>query len=112
MLISLHIDRDNDKAMQMLEQAGKDFPNRPDELISLYGHLNPKDPSCVNYFKQSIRAHADDPYSFGGLLRYFVSTTFEYGKAIEVSTKALSGFSRKLLGKIVRKDVKSTFFVK
>lgn len=75
LLISYHIDRDKDKAKRMLEQASKDFPNHPDEFISLYDHLNPKDPTCVNYFKQSIRA--EDPYSFGGLLPYLVSTTFD-----------------------------------
>lgn len=101
-LIGLYIHLDVNKALQMLEQARKDFPNRFDEFISLYGLFKPRDPSCVDYFKQSIRAHRDDPNSFRVLLDFFGSTTFEYAKVIEVSTKALFHFLK-------RRDFKEMF---
>lgn len=92
LLVHLCIDLDVNRANRILKQARQDFPDRLEEMISLDGRLKPRHPSCVSYFKRAIRAHKDDPNSFEGLLNYFDSTTYEYGKAIEVSTKALSNF--------------------
>lgn len=92
LLIGFYIELDVNKASGLLEQARQDFPNRLEEMTSLYGLLKPKQPSCVDYFRRAIRAHKDDPNSFEGLLNYFGSTTYEYAKAVEVSTKALFNF--------------------
>lgn len=92
-LITLYIEMDDTRtATRLLEQTKKDFPERLEDFISLYGRLRPKNPSCVDHFKRGIRAHKDDPNSFTGLLEYFSSTSHEYAKAIEVSTKALASF--------------------
>lgn len=116
LLISLYNELDITKATNVLKQVRKDLPNRLNEMISMYGLLKPKHPSCVNYFKQSLRANKDDPNSYTGLINYFVSSTHEYGKAIEVCTKALSNFQQKddfqeiferrqhLLKKIIRQN--------
>lgn len=95
LFVGLCVELDVGKAARVLQQARNNFPDRLEEMISLYGLLKPKAPSCVDYYKRAIRAHKDDPNSFEGLLNYFESTTFEYAKAIEVSTKALSNFLKK-----------------
>lgn len=90
--IALYIELDTSKATSILEQATKDFPDRFDELISMYGLLNPNHPSCVTYFKRALRTNKEDLNSFQGLLDYFTSSTYEYAKAIEVSSAALLNF--------------------
>lgn len=114
--ISLYTDMEKNKALAILKKAKRDFPDRLDEMSSLNGLLNPTHSSCVKYFKQSLKFHKDDPNALNGLLDYFGSTTYEYAKAIEVSTKALFIFLQKddfkdmfeyrinLLKKIIRQD--------
>lgn len=95
LLITLYIDLDINQATNILNQTRKDFPDRLDEFISFYGKLKPSHPICVKYFKRALSANMDDPDSFSGLLTYFSTTSYEYAKAIEVSTKALSLFLKK-----------------
>lgn len=92
LLIGLYIEVDANKAHRMLRQVKKDFPNRLGEIVWLHGQLQPTHPSCVDYYKQALRAHKDDPNSFEGLLDYYETTTYEYAKAIEVCTKAMYNF--------------------
>lgn len=80
------------RATNILRKAEKDFPDRTAEMSSVKGMLTPKHSSCVEYFKRSLKLNKDDPGSLKGLLNYYNSTTYEYGKAIEVSTKALDSF--------------------
>lgn len=116
LLIALYIELDIRKATNILKQARKDFPNRLDELSSMDGLLNSNNPSCVKYFKRALRANKEDLNSFQGLLDYFSLSTYEYAKAIEVSTAALLNFLREddfksmfehrqlLLKKIIRQN--------
>lgn len=93
LLIHCYFDlTETSKATKMLREARKDFPDRTEEMIGLYGLLKPKHPSCVNFFRRAIRERHEDVHSFTGLLKYFASTTHEYAKAIEVSTKAMYNF--------------------
>lgn len=80
------------KAKKILKKAEKDFPNRIAEMSSVNGMLKPTHSSCVAFFKKSLELNKDDPGSLKGLLAYFSSTTYEYGKAIEVSTKTMYSF--------------------
>lgn len=100
----------------MLKKCERDLPNHTNELNCVYGMLKPDHSSCVAYFKQALEFNKDDPGALTGLLEYFYSTTFEYAKAIEVSTKALYSFlpptdfqkmfehRQALLKRIVRQD--------
>ncbi|XP_037033876.1 mitochondrial import receptor subunit TOM70-like [Bradysia coprophila] len=83
---------DSQKAKKILRKAEKDFPNRKIEMSSVNGMLRPTHSSCVAYFKRSLEINKDDPSSLKGLLDYYNSTTHEYGKAIEVCTRALGSF--------------------
>ncbi|KAG4073018.1 hypothetical protein HA402_009437 [Bradysia odoriphaga] len=83
---------DTQKAKKILKKAEKDFPNRKIEMSSVNGMLRPKHSSCVAYFKRSLETNEDDPGSLKGLLDYYNSTTYEYGKAIEVCNRALNSF--------------------
>lgn len=83
---------DTHKAKKILKKAKKDFPNCLDEISCVYGMLRPTHSSCVQHFKRSLEYNKDDPGSLYGLLNYFSSTTYEYAKAIEVSTRALYSF--------------------
>lgn len=104
------------KAKKLLKRAERELPNHPNELCVVYGMLKPKHSSCVAYFKRALEFNKDDPGALKLLLDYFDSTTFEYSKAIEVSTKALYSFlqvfdfqeifkhRQALLKRIVRQD--------
>lgn len=80
------------KAKEILKKCKKDFPDRTNELSSVYGMLNSTKPCCVTYFRRSLKFNKDDPGALEGLLEYFFTTTYEYAKAIEVATKALYSF--------------------
>lgn len=80
------------KAKKILKKSERDLPNRLNELNTVYGMLKSEHSSCVAYFKRSLEFNKDDPGAMFGLLKYFHSTTYEYAKAIEVTTKALYSF--------------------
>lgn len=107
---------DSAKATKILRKAEKDFPHRTGEMSSVNGMLRPTHSSCVAYFKRSLEINKDDPSSLKGLLDYYSSTTYEYGKAIEVCTRSLNSYLQandfqemfeqrhSLLKRIVRQD--------